>query len=489
MPHQVHITLILVSVAQSVHPQTPPSVLMPLIRKLAHNFVHPGVGPEVVAAGINTIREICARQVWALGSEDADYDDDGEVQVSVEGESTAERKALAKRRADDGRDLLEDLISYRRSKDKGVSAASRGLLALYRRENPKLLPRKERGKEGALKAGAEDFAVRGFGENNDVTHGITGLDLLQKHLDQANSEDEEGRDREAWEGWDQDSDEDSDASSGGWINVSSEGEDINVSDSDDENGEKRAQKKLKTNADENAKTPAERVRERRHAKRAARQRARAGLAEPSTEKPAIDDEQPSIIEAATEDGNSGGVAADPAMDAATAQAAADAISELATTRILTPADFALLQKLRLEAAQKAMESTKAGSRAQQALKREIAQLEARRQRTQATEADAPSGTGVVNEVDILGLRKRKMDYEERMAHIEKGREGRDPFGSKKGKKSKAKPSSSNNAEKKKSKPFMMVNKSFSVRDKKNAKLSTKVRRLKAAKDKQKKQYK
>lgn len=464
-PHQTHITLILVSLAQSVHSQTPPSSLLPLIRKLAHNFVHPGVGPEVIAAGVNTIREICSRQIWALGSEESGEMDDEE-------EDKKSSKAM-----DDGKDLLEDLISYRRSKDKGVAAAARGLLQLYRRENPSLLPRKERGKDGAIKAGDEEFITRGFGESTQVTRGIVGLDLLEKaleeeHEDQEGSDDEEERDKKAWEGWGEDSDDESDQSSQGWINVSSEGEDFDVSDSDDD----RANKDEKEEATEK-KTPGERVRERRVARREVRRKAREGgdggnSGDEADE--AIGDEMGKDSLAAAEE------------KAAAVKEQEAAISTLATTRILTPADFAKLNQLRIEAAQAKLEAAKNGSRAEQAIKKEIAQLEAQRKRSHGDEG----ASTIVGEVDILGLRKRrKMDYEERMAHIAEGREGREAFGSKKGKKNKEKMSSSNNEAKKKSKPYAMIAKSWSVRSKKNASLTDKSRRLKAAKEKQRKQYK
>lgn len=107
--HQLLITLILVSLAQSVHELTPPDVLTPVVRKIAAEFVHPGVGSEVVAAGINAIREVCRRQPWCMEE-----------------------------------DLLGDLIEYRKSKDKGVVTASRGLLQLFREVNPGLLKRRER---------------------------------------------------------------------------------------------------------------------------------------------------------------------------------------------------------------------------------------------------------------------------------------------------------------------------------------------------------
>lgn len=41
-------------------------------------------------------------------------------------------------------DLLSDLIDYRKSKDKGVTTAARGLLQLFREVNPGMLKRRER---------------------------------------------------------------------------------------------------------------------------------------------------------------------------------------------------------------------------------------------------------------------------------------------------------------------------------------------------------
>ena len=90
--HQPRAPAILAILAQSAHALTPPDVLTPAIHKLAHEFVHPGVGPEVVAAGLNAIREICRCQPWAM--ED---------------------------------DLVGDLIAYQKSRDKGVMVAARVL--------------------------------------------------------------------------------------------------------------------------------------------------------------------------------------------------------------------------------------------------------------------------------------------------------------------------------------------------------------------------
>lgn len=84
----------------------------------------------------------------------------------------------------------------------------------------------------------------------------------------------------------------------------------------------------------------------------------------------------------------------------------------------------------------------------------------------------------ISENDILGPRKKvKADYAERRASIEKGREGRESFGSIKGKKRKEVPSSSTNKEKARKKPFMMIMSSGAVRGKKKASLKEKQKRL------------
>ena len=106
---QLRVPSILAAVAQSVHDLTPPDAVTPVIWKLAQEFVHPGVGSEVVAAGLNVIREVCRRQPWSMEE-----------------------------------DLLGDLIEYRKSRDKTVIVAARGLLQLYREVNPSMLKRGER---------------------------------------------------------------------------------------------------------------------------------------------------------------------------------------------------------------------------------------------------------------------------------------------------------------------------------------------------------
>ncbi|KAK7466881.1 Severe Depolymerization of Actin [Stygiomarasmius scandens] len=363
--HQLRVPSILVALAQSVHDLTPPDALTPVIQKLAHEFVHPGVASEVIAAGINAIREVCRRQPWAMEE-----------------------------------DLLGDLIEYKKSKDKAVVAASRGLLQLYREVNPGMLKRRERGKEAAMGM-ASGTQPLPFGHTANAAVDIEGLSLLENHLKkmEENGEEIDNEDDEAaWEGWDVDSESESESeSSDGWINVDDD-DDINISDSEDEKED---------NYEKNA------------------------SAGPSPENP----------------------------------------SALATTKILTPADFALLAELRVKAATQAVEQG-GGTKA----KRKLAALEAELKSSQS----ANDGNTFISENDILGPRKKaKADYEERMESIQKGREGREKYGSRKGKKNKDAPSSSTNREKARNKPIMMILSSGSVRGKKKASLREKQQKLRA----------
>nr|XP_019010319.1 protein SDA1 [Kwoniella pini CBS 10737]OCF49100.1 protein SDA1 [Kwoniella pini CBS 10737] len=371
--HQLQVTLILVSLAQSVHELTPPDVLTPVIRKLAQEFVHPGVGAEVIAAGLNAIREVCRRQPWCMEE-----------------------------------DLLSDLIDYRKSKDKGVVTASRGLLQLFREVNPGMLKRRERGKAASM--GLIGNQVLAYGHSKDAADGIEGLELLEEHFaslrkeedgDVNMGEENEDEDGKGWENWDVDSDTGSESE--GWEDVSSGDEDLDISDSDDEQDRKLATTAISQD----------------------------------TKK----------------------------------------LSLLAQQKILTPADFALLNELRLKAAKELAESG-GGSGA----KRKLAALEASKRHIDGDESER-----FLTENEILGPRKKlKSTWEEKMELVQKGREGREKFGSLKGKKQKGTPSSSTNREKARNKPLMMAVHSNKVMQKKKASLRDKQIRLRAAIDKQKK---
>ncbi|KAK7689186.1 hypothetical protein QCA50_007877 [Cerrena zonata] len=275
--------------------------------------------------------------------------------------------------------------------------------------------------------------IKPFGHGETAAIDIEGLALLEDHLKQLRAEEgvEDGMfeddEAAAWDGWDVDSD--SDESSEGWMDVGSDGSDLDISDSEDEDDSKKP-KAQKKDADGDVDMDVDMDKE---------------------------GEQEDVEDSSLR------------------------ISTLATTKILTPADFALLNDLRLKAASDAVE--KGGG---SATKRKLATLQAeKRILAQGGNED----TTFISENDILGPKKKaRADYAERIASIEKGREGREKFGSLKGKKQKDKPSSSTNREKARNKPLMMIIASGAVRGKKKASLREKQRKLRAHIDKAKKSY-
>ncbi|OOF95450.1 hypothetical protein ASPCADRAFT_147708 [Aspergillus carbonarius ITEM 5010] len=266
-PRQPSVTSFLASLAQASHDLVPPDDLEPLVQKIANEFVSEASAAEVASAGLNAIREICVRQPLAMNET-----------------------------------LLQDLVMYRKSKDKGVMMAGRGLLSLFRELNPEMLKRRDRGKDASIGLRSGERKEKRFAEPE--AGGIEGLELLEKWKEEerrkrraekglpSDAEDEEDEDEEEndWAAWNVEDDEDSD-DSGDWVNVQSDVE-IEFSDSEDEK-DGPPTKKAKSTDDSKAETKAEETAEAK-------------------------------------------------------------FSKLATTRILTPADLAKLQELRTEAAVNAL---------------------------------------------------------------------------------------------------------------------------------------
>ena len=265
-PRQPSVTSFLASLAQATHNLVPPDVLEPLVQKIANEFVSEAAAAEVASAGLNAIREICVRQPLAINDT-----------------------------------LLQDLVMYRKSKDKGVMMAAKGLLSLYREVGADMLKKRDRGKEAAMGLRSGQRKEQRFGE--EAVGEIEGLELLERWKEEerqrqrvekglpaekssVESESEDDEDPGDWEVDEADTDD-----SGGWINVESDKE-IDISDSDDD--------------------------------------------KPAANKAKVDSAISKV------DGD---------KENAEDQAAATALklSTLATTRILTPADLAKLQELRLSA--------------------------------------------------------------------------------------------------------------------------------------------
>lgn len=235
----------------------------------------------------------------------------------------------------------------------------------------------------------------------------------------------------AWEGWDVESESGSD--SDGWISVDSDDEDLVISDSDDEKGAKSKQRKEKQidgdtemQDDDSKSDPLRAV-----------EPVRVSTLATTKVRP-----YPKVYQLKS-------------------------LTACITLQILTPADFALLNDLKIKAAEAQAEI--GGGPA----KRKLAELQSIKKSN-----TAEGESTFLSEADLLGPRKKaKQNYEERIASIQEGREGREKFGSRKGKNKKETGASTTNREKRKNKPMMMVMASQSVRSKKTSSLADKRRRI------------
>ncbi|KAL0131803.1 hypothetical protein PUN28_002984 [Cardiocondyla obscurior] len=110
-PHQREVTKLLQFIAQAAHELVPPEVLEPVLKTLANNFVTERNSADVMAIGLNTVREICTRCPLAMNE-----------------------------------DLLEDLTRYKHYKERSVMMAAHSLIGTFRRVMPDLLHKKEKGR-------------------------------------------------------------------------------------------------------------------------------------------------------------------------------------------------------------------------------------------------------------------------------------------------------------------------------------------------------
>lgn len=146
---QREVTKIMTYVAQAAHSLVPPDDLEPVVRTLADNFVTERYSGEVMAMGINAIRELCARNPYCMSDS-----------------------------------LLQDLTTYKSYKDKSVSMAARSLIALFREKNPQLLAKKDRGAPTEM---SKESAVKRFGES-EAKDFIPGAEVLTFKLDDKGNE-------------------------------------------------------------------------------------------------------------------------------------------------------------------------------------------------------------------------------------------------------------------------------------------------------------
>lgn len=197
-PKQLNVTQILSAAAQATHDLVPPETVNVVVRKIADEFVSDGVAAEVASAGINTIREILARN--PQGIEES---------------------------------LLHDLTEYKGSKSKAVNSAAKSLVSLYREVAPEMLKKADRGKVATMEIIHNEREEMKYGVERDLVQGIPGLELLAKwKMDQGLLGKESD---ENWQLPASDEEEEDDVE-GEWIDVKA-GDNINIGDDemDEEN--------------------------------------------------------------------------------------------------------------------------------------------------------------------------------------------------------------------------------------------------------------
>lgn len=108
-PHQREVTRILLFAAQASHNLVPPEIIEPILKTIANNFITERNSSDVMAIGLNAVREICSRCPLAMNE-----------------------------------DLLRDFAMYKSCKDRSVMMASKSLIHLYRTSIPSMLHKKDR---------------------------------------------------------------------------------------------------------------------------------------------------------------------------------------------------------------------------------------------------------------------------------------------------------------------------------------------------------
>ncbi|XP_057656500.1 protein SDA1 homolog [Diorhabda carinulata] len=138
-PHQREATRILQFAAQASHELVPPDVIHPVLKTLANNFITERNSSDVIAIGLNAVKEVCARCPLAMDE-----------------------------------DLLQDLAQYKNYRDRSVMMASRALIQMFRTIRPELLHKKDRGRPTEA---TEEMEQMDYGKST-ATDFIPGAEVL-----------------------------------------------------------------------------------------------------------------------------------------------------------------------------------------------------------------------------------------------------------------------------------------------------------------------
>ncbi|GAB1861146.1 Protein SDA1 [Camponotus japonicus] len=210
-PHQREVTKLLQFIAQASHELIPPDVLEPVLETLVNNFITERNSADVMAIGLNTVREVCTRCPLAMN----------EV-------------------------LLEDLIRYKQYKERSVMMAARSLIGTFRRLMPHLLRKKDRGR---LTEANIMIKPSKYGEIQ-ANEFISGAEILYDQHTESNEDTDstEGDDDDDDDGGDDNDDDDDDDE---WIDVSQSSEEEISNDESTAKDIETAKSSINENDDKN----------------------------------------------------------------------------------------------------------------------------------------------------------------------------------------------------------------------------------------------
>eukprot|EP00890_Picochlorum_soloecismus_P002101 jgi/Picsp_1/2892/NSC_01117-R1_protein len=391
-PSRPEITTVLAALIQSCHEQVPPDVMAPVLRQLVDRFVHDKARPEIITVGIKTVRELCLRAPLVMTPE-----------------------------------LLQELVEYKKFRDKEVSTTARGLLGLFREIAPSMLRKKDRGRNADMSALPTEYGA------TTIADRVQGAELLEQAV-RAGKIDPETGEIAMSSSDDEDEEEEADDSSD-----ESEEEAVSADQVSDESFDE---------GDVNEEEPEASVE-----------------SEPSSEhsdqlndsaSQHSEDESPERIDSLQieKDGKEDEVPDDPSQETRPSkspqadsikslkrklqaekkknddtQEDTDATIPLEWGRILTQEDFRNIKALRhKQIVDEAMKKHGLKSARRREAAREAAEIEADTY-IELQDKRAKLHEQAVNPSDLLGKRRGKQTKEERLATVMEGREGRE-FGAK-----------------------------------------------------------
>lgn len=362
------------------------------------------------------------------------------------------REILSRNPAGIDEDLLQDLTAYKNSKSKAVMAAARSLISLYREVAPEMLSKKDRGKVATMelsKRKGKNSSLPEFGVERDVVKGIPGLERLAEWKQKEGLLNKDADSNDAWEEPNEDEKEEDLGAEieGDWVDVKQDDKPLNIDVGDNDGGDEEM----------------EMAESGRTLKGIKKKYLKYMMKSKNRKKRELEDED-SDLELSDDDNNdnsSDGRKINPLKRRKQNMSDKDGIQkkkalETLMSTVLTPADFEKLKELNEEA----------GVEKEMGLHR--------------------VNEDTIDSNSLVGYDKHKQTKEERLQSVMEGREGREKFGSGKGKIKR--PHSSTNKQKARKKNFMMMVHNRGVQGKKKMSLRQKQRVLRAHIKKQRRGY-